>query len=121
LSTQIQGAHKVLSQKYDGRNGMPKYDPEEVAKYAAENGIYSPDPVKQYELAYLDLYHDQILEAQRKSVTDSKLKQQQKRERAFAESGETTFKFQGNKKNPKEMDLNEIIASIDEDKLFVDD
>ena len=121
LSVQIQNAHKVLSQKYDGRDGMPKYDSEEVAKYAAENGIYSPDPVKQYELAYYDLYRDQILEAQRKSVTESKLKQQQKREKAFVESGETAFKFDGNKKNPKDMDINDIINSVDDEKLFVPD
>ena len=121
MALQIKQAHDILTKKYDGRDGMPKYDPDEVAKYAAENGIYSPDPVRQYELAYFDMNREAILKAKEQGVTEKKLKQMQKRERAFVESGETNLGITKPKKDPRSMSLDEIEQLIDEDQLFTED
>lgn len=52
-----------LEKKYDGKNGLPKFDPKEVAKFMDENPFYKdangyPDVEKTFKAMYLDEFAD---------------------------------------------------------------
>lgn len=67
---EIESAHKVLEGKYNGKNGMPKYDREEVDKYIAENSFFMPDINQNYEEAYFLANKQKILDAKLKQADD---------------------------------------------------
>jgi hypothetical protein len=88
LATQIEGAGKQLANEFDGKNGYPKFDFDEVRKFAEQEGIYFRDINQQYRVAYLKLHEDKIKLAERKQLEAEITKKTRRNESAFAERGD---------------------------------
>jgi len=54
--TVLDGAHTKFANSYDGSDGRPKYDQDEVEKYMRDHGQWEP------EIAYKMLHEDELLD-----------------------------------------------------------
>lgn len=59
----IKNINAQLSRKYNGADGLPKYDAEAVQRYIDEKGLYSHDLEKLYDDVYVALNREEIFKA----------------------------------------------------------
>lgn len=81
LATEIQRVHDKMATKYNGKDGMPEYKPNEVQAYIDQNKLYSPNLDLNYEQAYRALNWQGIIDAEhKKAATDAKNLNQKRHE-----------------------------------------
>jgi len=89
--TKRDATHTKLKDKYNGVDGMPVYDPDEVERYCKQEGIFRKDIEKQYETAYKEMNAKAIIDAEQQTI--KKKEQELARKRDAALSSEGSFDF----------------------------
>lgn len=108
MASGIDQAHRTLAGKYNGKNGWPVYDANEVEHYLMENPMYSPDPIKNYEAAYKLMNEEKIMIARQKEWEEGSKRDKDRRKSAFSESGEGTVNLNTDKITVKGKSWDEI-------------
>lgn len=84
-------AHSKLSEKYNGRDGLPKYEPDKISQWCKDTGFFMNNPEEQFERAYRIMNEEDI-----KKAVDNKnqaLRKSQDRVSDFVPSGEKQVKM----------------------------
>lgn len=94
VATQIESTLKTLTKRYDGSNGYPKFDINEVVNFVKSKNLYMDSIEETYENAYVLMNKEDILKAERESSTSAS-KELEKRRNQVAEDkpGNISYKF----------------------------
>lgn len=79
ITSQIENTFKALSKRYDGNNGYPPFDAEEVQELVKKKNLYMDSIEDTYENAYFILNREKILNAERENAQSKKKDLEQKR------------------------------------------
>lgn len=81
LSKEIERTFKSLEKKYDGKDGLPKFDADEIADFVKRKNLYMDSVEETYENAYYLMNRQAIIDAERDRTADQRRKLEQERRR----------------------------------------
>jgi hypothetical protein len=118
FSNELKKVNSDLKSKYDGKNGYPVYNAEDVAKYIEEKQFYLPDIKENYEEGYLLMNREKIKEVDLANATKTEKERKAAIDKARSETGDDSATDLDTKKKPiSKQSFEEIEAEINRERV----
>ena len=94
VANQIERTFGALTKKYNGSDGLPKFDADEISDFVKGKNLYMDSIEDTYENAYFLMHKDKIIDAERNRTDEERRKLELKRRGVVEDDPKKVGKFQ---------------------------